>query len=43
MGVPEDFKNLKAETFEDAQAKKLKGPHFTLAELAKEIGWNQGG
>jgi len=43
MGIPEEFKNLKAETFKEAQATKLKGPHFTLGELAKEIGWNQGG
>lgn len=42
MGVPEDFKDAKMGTFEEAQAAKLKGPHFTLAELAKEIGWNQG-
>ena len=42
MGVPEEFKGLKTETFAEAQATKLKGPHFTLGELAKEIGWNQG-
>ncbi len=42
MGVPEDFKDQKMGTFEEAQATKLKGPHLTLAELAKEIGWNQG-
>ena len=42
MGVPEDFKDQKMDTVTEAQAAKLKGPHFTLAELAKEIGWNQG-
>ena len=42
MGVPEDLKDQEMGTFEEAQAAKLKGPHFTLAELAKEIGWNQG-
>ena len=42
MGVPEDFKNQQTITFTEAQVMKLKGPHFTLAELAKEIGWNQG-
>jgi large subunit ribosomal protein L13 len=42
MGVPEDFKDRKMDTFAEAQAAKLKGPHFTLAELAKEVGWNQG-
>jgi large subunit ribosomal protein L13 len=42
LGVPEEFKNLKMETFEQANASKLTGPHFTLKELAIEIGWNQG-
>jgi large subunit ribosomal protein L13 len=42
MGVPEELKNQKTETLSDAQASKLKGPRFLLAELAKEIGWNQG-
>ena len=42
MGVPEEFKNLKLETFEEADASKLTGPHFTLKEFAIEIGWNQG-
>lgn len=42
MGVPEDLKDQKMDTLAEAQAAKLKGPHFTLAELAKEIGWNQG-
>jgi large subunit ribosomal protein L13 len=42
MGVPEDLKDQKMDTLTEAQATKLKGPHFTLAELAKEIGWNQG-
>jgi large subunit ribosomal protein L13 len=42
MGVPLEFKDQKAITFEDANASKIKGPHFTLAEVAKEIGWNPG-
>jgi len=42
MGVPEDLKDQKMDTLTEAQATKLKGPHFTLAELAKEVGWNQG-
>jgi large subunit ribosomal protein L13 len=42
MGVPEEFREQKSETFKEAQASKLKGPCFTLAELAKEVGWNQG-
>jgi len=39
MGVPTEFKDQKMLSFDDAQAANLKGPHFTLAELAKEIGW----
>jgi len=42
MGVPEDFKDRQLITFTEAQVVKLKGPHFTLAELAKEVGWNEG-
>jgi len=42
MGVPDELRDQKMETFTEAQAAKLKGPHFTLAELAKEVGWNQG-
>ena len=42
MGLPEDFKDLKTETLEDAQAKKLKCAHLTVGELAKEIGWTPG-
>src|SRR4030042_1745225 len=42
MSVPEDLRNQPMITVKEAQAAKLKGQHFTLAELAKEIGWNQG-
>ena len=42
MGVPEELRDLKTVALKEAQAAKLKGPYFTLAELAKEIGWNQG-
>ncbi len=42
MGVPRDLKDQKTETIKDASSEKLKGPQLTLAELAKEIGWNQG-
>jgi large subunit ribosomal protein L13 len=42
MGVPIEFKDQQTIQFENAQASKLKGPSFTLGELAKEIGWNQG-
>ncbi len=40
MGVPLEFKDEKMITFDEAQSVKLRGPHFTLGELAKEIGWN---
>jgi large subunit ribosomal protein L13 len=39
MGVPAEFQNMKMISFDDAQVADLKGPHFTLGELAKEIGW----
>ena len=39
MGVPLEFKDKEMITFEEASSAKLKGPHFTLGELAKEIGW----
>jgi large subunit ribosomal protein L13 len=39
MGIPAEFKDQKMISFEEAQLSNLKGPHFTLAELAKEIGW----
>jgi large subunit ribosomal protein L13 len=42
MGMPENLKDQKMDTLTEAQATKLKGSYFTLAELAKEVGWNQG-
>jgi len=42
MGIPTELKGQNMETDEYALASKLKGPHFTLGELAIEIGWNQG-
>ena len=42
LGVPIEFKDQTMETDKYALASKLKGPHFTLGELAVEIGWNQG-
>ena len=29
-------------TFAEASSANLKGPHFTLGEMAKEIGWSKG-
>jgi large subunit ribosomal protein L13 len=42
LSVPEELKDKPTTTVKEAQAAKLRGPYFTLAELAKEIGWNQG-
>jgi large subunit ribosomal protein L13 len=42
ISVPENLKGQQAIALEEAQAAKLKGPYFTLAELAREIGWNHG-
>jgi large subunit ribosomal protein L13 len=39
MGVPLEFKGKEMITFEEASSANLKGPHFTLGDLAKEIGW----
>jgi len=39
MGVPLDLRGKEMITFEEASSANLRGPHFTLGELAKEIGW----
>jgi len=41
MGVPFEFKDQKTERFAETEAAKLKGPKLTLADLAKELGWNK--
>jgi large subunit ribosomal protein L13 len=42
VGIPDNLKGQKMNTLADAQAKKLTCPYFTVGELAKGIGWNQG-
>jgi len=42
MGVPIELKDHNLETVDQASSSKLKGPHFTLGELAVEVGWNKG-
>ncbi len=42
ISVPKDLTDQQMVSIKEAQASKLKGPYFTLAELAKEIGWNKG-
>jgi len=39
VGAPEKFGGQTMETLADANAEKLTCPYFTVAELAKEIGW----
>jgi large subunit ribosomal protein L13 len=39
MGVPIELKDQEMITFDEASSANLKGPHVTLGELAKEIGW----
>jgi large subunit ribosomal protein L13 len=42
LGVPAELVGQQMETIEEVSASKLKGPHFTLGELAVEVGWNKG-
>ena len=42
IGIPDDLKNQRMDTVGDAEAKKLTCAYFTVGELAKRIGWNQG-
>jgi len=42
MGVPKELKGRQMVTFTEASVANLKGPHFTLAEMAREIGWSRG-
>ena len=40
MGIPLELKDKEMITFTEASSANLKGPHFTLGEMVKEIGWN---
>jgi large subunit ribosomal protein L13 len=42
ISVPEDLQDQQMVSIKEAQATKLSGPYFPLADLAKEIGWNKG-
>lgn len=42
MGTPMELESQNMITFAEASSADLKGPHFTLAEMARELGWNQG-
>lgn len=41
IGVPEELRDVEKETLKEAHANKLRCPYFTVAELAKEIGWSE--
>ena len=42
MGVPKELKGQQMITFKEASSSDMKGPHFTLAEMAREVGWSRG-
>jgi large subunit ribosomal protein L13 len=42
MGIPMELEGQNMITFAEAYSADLRGPHFTLAEMARELGWNQG-
>ena len=42
LGVPKEYEEKQMITVKEVNASKIKGPYFTLGELAKEIGWNEG-
>jgi large subunit ribosomal protein L13 len=42
MGIPMELEGQNMITFAEASSADLRGPHFTLAEMARELGWNQG-
>lgn len=42
MGIPAEFKDQAIETIDQASVANLNGPHFTLGELALQLGWNKG-
>ncbi len=39
IGVPEELQDVEKETLKEAHASKLRCPYFTVAELAREVGW----
>ena len=40
LGAPKEFDGKEIQTILDASAEKLKSPHITVGELAREIGWS---
>ena len=39
IGVPEEMKNTKLETFADSKIRKPESYYITIGEVAKQIGW----
>jgi large subunit ribosomal protein L13 len=42
IGIPEDLRNKKMESFSDSKIRKPAAYYITLGEVAKEIGWKGG-
>jgi len=42
IGIPDDFKAQKMESMDETHAKRLTCSYFTVGQLAKGIGWNEG-
>ena len=40
IGIPEELKNKKAESFEDAKVTRAPSKYISVGEVAKQIGWN---
>jgi large subunit ribosomal protein L13 len=40
IGIPEELKNKKAESFEDAKITRAPSKYISVGEVAKQIGWN---
>lgn len=43
IGVPKQYEGKQFIRFEEADVKRLRGKYITVAELAKEMGWNSYG
>jgi large subunit ribosomal protein L13 len=39
IGVPEEMKNTKLESFDDSKIRKPESYYITVGEVAKQIGW----
>jgi large subunit ribosomal protein L13 len=39
LGTPQELKDKEAQTIPEASVERLRCPHITVGEIAKEIGW----